>query len=221
MIERIREKNPNYNILPVESEEFKAYGKIIEGVSFPKMERFVRGTDMPEGEYYKPESDELMNMEGEADVIKDLIYGQVPCQIGYYNGHADRLNAVEYHKCSEILVLLEDAVLILGHINDIEEGKLHTDRMKYFYVKKNTCVELYSTTLHWAPCQTGPQGIRQVVVQAAGTNTPLKKPVADRNGENRYLLERNKWVLIHEEAKEDMSEDAYIGIIGENPIIKF
>lgn len=224
MLEEIRKKNIRYDIQPVECDAFSEYGKIHEGISFPEMEKFVRNTKMPEetgGEFYMACSEELMNMGKEAELIKDCIYGQSPCQIGYYNGRADRLNAVEYHKCSEILILYEDAVLILGKLSDIVNGKLHTAKMKYFYVKKGTCVELYATTLHWAPCAAGPEGIRQVVVQIEGTNTPLQHPVTDREGDNRYLLERNKWVLIHEEAKASMSPEAYVGIIGENPVINY
>lgn len=221
MISEIREKNRRYDIQPVESKAFEEYGRVIPGVSLPKMEAYVKGLEMPETEYYVPCSGELMNMGEETDIIKDSIYGQVPCQIGHYCGHADRLNAVEYHKCSEILVLFEDVVLILGKLTDIEDGRLHSSKMKYFYVKKGTCVELYATTLHWSPIAIGPQGVRQVVVQVEGTNTPLLKPVQNREDENLYLLERNKWVLIHEEAKDQFSPEAYVGIIGENPVISY
>lgn len=221
MLEEIREKNKKYEIQTVKSESFKEYGEIFEGLTFPKMEAFVRSTDMPEEEFYNPCAEELMKIGEEADYIKDYIFGQVPCQIGYYNGRCTKLNAVEYHKCSEFLVVMEDAVLILGKLTDIENGKLDSSRMKYFFVEKGTCVELYATTLHWAPCVAGPGGVRQIVVQSLGTNTPLPKKLEDRNGDNKYLLERNKWVLIHEEAKARMSEDAYIGIVGENPEIRY
>lgn len=221
MLEEIRNKNKRYDIQPVECQTFRKYGKVIEGVHLPEMEKFVRNTEMPETEFYEPCTEELMNMGEEAELIKNHIYGQIPCQIGYYNGYVDRLNAVEYHKCSEVLVILEDAVLIVGTLEDIEEEKLDTSKMKYFYVKKGTCVELYATTLHWAPCAVGERGVRQIVVQAKGTNTPLMHPVENKIAEDKYLLERNKWVFIHEEVKAIMAGNAYVGLIGENPVIRY
>lgn len=221
MIEEIRKKNEKYDIQPVENESFSKYGRVIEEVSLPEMEKFVRSTDMPETEFYDPCTEALMSMGKETDLIQNHIYGQIPCQIGYYNGRCDRLNAVEYHKCSEVLVLLEDAVLIVATITDIKDEMLDTAKMKYFYVQKGTCVELYATTLHWAPCAVGAEGVRQIVIQAKGTNTPLLHPVEFQIEEDKYLLERNKWVFIHEEAKEVMSEKAYVGLLGENPVIRY
>lgn len=219
MLDLVRKKNPKYEILSVHSQEFEKYGMVISQNEFPQMEQFVRATEMPEDEFYKPCEEQLMEMGAEADRIKNEIYGQVPCQIGYYNGYADRLNAVEFHKCSEVLIQFEDCILILASKDDMRDGRLHSSRMKYFYVEKGTCVELYGGTLHWAPCMVSEKGVRQVVVQQEGTNTPLLLPVEDKNGENLYLLERNKWVLIHEEAKNQFAEGAFIGIDGENPKI--
>ena len=49
-----------------------------------------------------------------AKEIEKIFYGELPIQIGYCNGHNELLNAVEYHRSSEINLAATDAVLILG-----------------------------------------------------------------------------------------------------------
>lgn len=220
-IESVREKNPTREIRSVFDASFAEYGCVHDGVSVPRMEAFVRSMPMTDDEFYVACSDELMSMGSETDYIVDTLYGQAPVQIGYYSGHAHKLNAVEWHKCSEILILFEDVVLILGKLTDIVNGTFDTAKAAYYFVPAGTCVEIYATTLHWSPCQAGPNGVRQVVVQIKGTNTPLERPVRRGEGMNDLLLERNKWVLIHEEARSSMPPAAHVGIVGENPEIAF
>ena len=75
-------------------------------------------------------------------------------------------------------------------------------------------IEVYATTLHYAPCQTDDGGFRCVVVLPKGTNEALAGPVTVRCGEDRRLFARNKWLIGHEEA--GLSENAWIGLKGEN-----
>lgn len=215
MLERLREKNPALDILPVNSSDFAVYGMVHPEVAVPQMKEFVQ-THVAQGdECYIPCEEVLMNME-ESRIFKENLFGQVDCQIGYYHGRGTKLNAVEYHKCSEVLVLFEPAVLVLGSVWDIRDHKLDSSVMKLFYVPADTCVELYATTLHFSPLMATGRGVSQVVVQAAGTNTPLVTEQKERIQTDKYLLERNKWVLAHKEYKETLSESAWEGIIGEN-----
>ena len=216
MLEKLREKNPSLDILPVEAPEFGVYGMVHEGVAVPQMKAFVQahGTQDAE-ELYIPCEDKLMEME-ESRVFKENLFGQVNCQIGYYHGRAVKLNAVEYHKCSEVLVLFEPAVLVLGSVWEIKNHKLDSSVMKLFYVPADTCVELYATTLHFSPLMATGRGVSQVVAQAAGTNTPLVTKREERIQTDRYLLERTKWVLAHGEYVKSLGEGAYEGIIGDN-----
>lgn len=215
MLEKLQQANPDLEILSVTASEFASYGIIHPTVELPEMRRFLYGVKQTEFEYYVPCEECLMELP-EADQFKDDIFGQVPCQVGWYYGNCNKLNAIEYHKCSEVLYLYEDAVLILGHLWDIKEDRLHTDTMKIFYVPANTCVELYGTTLHYAPCKAGKAPVMQIVVQSKGTNTPLLKPAEGKEAENRYLLQRNKWVLGHPEAAELLGPNAFIGLEGKN-----
>lgn len=80
-------------------------------------------------------------------------------------------------------------------------------------VPAGTAVEVYATTLHYAPCTAqGENGFRCVIVLPEGTNTELDFPV-DAKGEERLLTAKNKWLIAHEEAN---IEGAFCGLKGEN-----
>ena len=53
--------------------------------------------------------------------LSDGIYGQMGIQLGYCNGHNKKLNALEYHRDSEVNLAVTDLVLLLGRQQDIEE----------------------------------------------------------------------------------------------------
>lgn len=217
ILEKLREANPGKQIFSIEDPEFATYGKVHPQVKVPKMREYVyRNKEMPEYEVYEPCCEELMKMD-EAVYFTQFAYGETACQVGYYSGFCSKLNAVEYHKCSEVLVEFEPAVLILAHIWDIEDQKIDAAKFQLFYVPADTCVELYATTLHFAPCMATRAGVRQVVCQTDTTNTDLHHPERmNAEGENRLLYQRNKWVLIHPEAADSFSENAVQGITGEN-----
>ena len=55
------------------------------------------------------------------DELVERTYGEMPVQIGYCNGKNKLLNALEYHRSSEIDVAVSDLVLMLGKRADITE----------------------------------------------------------------------------------------------------
>lgn len=58
---------------------------------------------------------------------------------------------MEYHKGNEVLVAVTDLLLILGRLQDVKDFTYESSKAVAFYVPTNTAVELYSTTLHYAP----------------------------------------------------------------------
>ncbi len=218
MLEKLRKMNPGIEILELSSPEFAKYGAVHPTIELPEMKKFLYGVERTEDEFYVPCEEKLMEMK-EADQFKDDLFGQVPCQVGWYYGSGLSLNAIEYHKCSEVLYEYEPCVLILGFIWDIRDDSLDSSTMKVFYVPKDTCVELYATTLHYAPCRCCREPVMQIVAQSKDTNTPLLKPAEACERENKYLLQRNKWVLVHPDAAKLVPE-GFIGIRGDNITIK-
>ncbi len=196
-----------------EDPAFRAYGRIIEGYDFRGLLEAMERTPVPEDVVYVPSVPEFEALP-EYDKVKNGLYGQMPVQIGYCNGHNRKLNAVEYHRDSEVNIAVDDLILILGKQQDIREDYTYdTSNMEAFLVPAGTAVELYATTLHYAPCHVEKKGFRCVVILPRGTNMDLE-PVEAGNAEDRLLFAVNKWLIGHEEG--GLPQGAFIGLKGEN-----
>ena len=193
---------------------FRRYGRVLEGYNFGPLLKEMKHTPVPEDVVYVPSAEELEALDVEKE-LKNRAFGGLPVQIGYCNGHNKKLNALEYHRNSEINVAVTDLVLLIGHQQDIEEDFTYdTSKVKAFLVPAGTLVEVYATTLHYAPCQTADSGFRCVVVLPRGTNTDLDHKPQVRCGEEKLITARNKWLIGHEEG--GLDEGAWIGLKGEN-----
>lgn len=221
MLKKLNELNPHIEINSLENSIFKNYGKIHKDVKIDKMLDYLLKTSMS-SDYYLPNCDELLSLD-ESKYFKEICYGQVPCQIGYYNAYNSSLNALEYHKCSETLVVGTDVVVLLATIFDLtDDFKINSNNIKAFFVPKGTVVELYASTLHFSPCMATSNGVRQIVILNKDTNTPLKNKIEKNpNDESKLLFERNKWVIVHPECEALISKGAFIGINGENIKINY
>lgn len=192
---------------------FKAYGRIITGYDFSGLLKAMEQTPLPEDVIYIPSLPEMEALPA-AKELENGIYGQMPIQIGCCNGHNKKLNAVEYHRDSEVDIAVDDLILILGKQQDIEEDHTYdTSRMEAFLVPAGTAVEVYATTLHYAPCHVKDEGFRCVIVLPRDTNLNME-PVEVKDPEDRLLFARNKWLIGH--AQGGLPEGAFIGLKGEN-----
>ena len=191
---------------------FRKYGQVLEGYDFTGLIKEMKHTPVPEDVIYVPSVEELEAL----DVMKDLQnkgYGGLSVQIGYCNGHNKKLNAVEYHRNSEINVAVTDLVLLIGHQQDIEPDHTYdTSRIEAFLVPAGTGIEVYATTLHYAPCHVNEGGFQCVVVLPKGTNTDLTFQTG-KTGEDSLMTAKNKWLIAHEDAK---IKGAFNGLKGEN-----
>ena len=192
---------------------FKAYGRIITGYDFSGLLKAMEQTPLPEDVIYIPSLPEMEALPA-AKELENGIYGQMPIQIGCCNGHNKKLNAVEYHRDSEVDIAVDDLILILGKQQDIEEDHTYdTSRMEAFLVPAGTAVDVYATTLHYAPCHVKDEGFRCVIVLPRDTNLDME-PVEVKDPEDRLLFARNKWLIGH--AQGGLPEGAFIGLKGEN-----
>ena len=193
---------------------FKDYGRVITGYELSEVMETMRRTECPEDVVYVASVPQLEKLSA-VKQIADGIYGQMPIQAGYCNGHNRSLNALEYHRDSEINVAVSDLVLLLAKEEQIEEDyTLDTSLVKAFFVPAGTMIEVYATTLHYAPCQTGEEGFRCVVVLPKGTNEELEHIPEVRFGEEKLLTAKNKWLIAH--AMGGVPKGAWIGLKGEN-----
>nr|WP_195590157.1 DUF4867 family protein [Ruminococcus sp. D40t1_170626_H2] len=191
---------------------FRKYGQVLEGYDFTGLIKEMKHTPVPEDVIYVPSVEELEAL----DIMKDLQnkgYGGLPVQIGYCNGHNKKLNAVEYHRNSEINVAVTDLVLLIGHQQDIKQDHTYdTSKIEAFLVPAGTGIEVYATTLHYAPCHVNEGGFQCVVVLPKGTNTDLTFQT-EKTGEDSLMTAKNKWLIAHEDAK---IAGAFNGLKGEN-----
>lgn len=200
-------------IKKVTDKEFQKYGRVLD-VKVPDLLKRLEGTPMPQDVVYVASAPKLEACE-EFHMLENSVYGGMPIQIGYCNGNNHTLNAVEYHRNSEINIPLAGAVLIVGMQQDVEADFTYdTSKMEAFEAPAGCAVELYATTLHYAPCQAGEDGFRCVVVLPRGTNGPLVKKPAVRSGEEKLQTACNKWLIGHPEG--GLPEGSFLGLKGEN-----
>ena len=203
------------HIYSVTDPEFKPYGKVLEGYDTAELLAAMKEIDMrAEGTAYRPGIESL-----EACAIfpelRDRAYGGMPIQLGMCWGHNAKLNCLEYHRDSEVNIGTKDFILLLAKEDEIVDGVLDTSLVKAFRVPKGLPVEVYATTLHYAPCHTCPHcGFRVAVVLPKGTNTE-KPAFAPKCEEDTWMTARNKWLLAHPDSKE-AKKGAHIGLRGEN-----
>lgn len=202
------------DIKPVTDPAFRAYGKVVTGYEIGEILEKMEHTPLPDDVTYVASVQELEVLSVCKEMEKNL-YGQMPIQVGFCNGHNKKLNAAEYHRNSEINIAATDLVLILGKQQDITpEYTYDSGNMEAFLIPKGTVVEVYATTLHYAPCHTEEGGFRCVVILPQGTNTDLSPLDKTVNKEDTLLFAKNKWLIGHEEG--GLPKEAYIGITGEN-----
>lgn len=203
-------------IYSVYDPEFKAYGRAVSGLDEAAAEMLaaLANTPLPAGTGYVPEEPLLQRLPA-ADTVRDHLFGGMPAQLGWCNGHNTKLNCLEYHRDSEFNLGTEAFVLLLAKLDEIENGQLDTAKIKAFQVPAGTLVEVYATTLHYAPCHVdAAKGFRVLVALPKGTNTE-KPALAARGGDDALLWACNKWLLAHPESDEAKA-GAYIGLTGKN-----
>ena len=207
------------NILPITDPAFRKYGRVINNVDLTELYDVMRTTPVPDGVVYEPSIEALEALPA-MKALSTVTYGEMPIQIGYCNGHNSLLNAVEYHRSSEINAAATDAILVVGMQQDIEDDLTYdTAKMEAFLLPANTAVEIYATTLHYAPCGVDGAGFQVAIVLPRGTNYPLEEAhagldaVAAKN-EDPLLAATNKWLIGHAEGGLDAS--AHIGLKGKN-----
>ena len=198
---------------------FKPYGKVLEGYDTAELIAAMEAIPLPEdGTAYEPWIDSLEAC-GIFAELRDRAYGGMPVELGMCWGRNTKLNCLEYHRDSEINIGWKDFILLLAKQDEIEDGVLDTAKVKAFRVPAGVPVEVYATTLHYAPCHAdGQQGFRVAVVLPRGTNTakPAYEPKCE---EDTWMTARNKWLLAHPESNEAQN-GAHIGLRGVNIDIK-
>lgn len=212
--EQLKSLNSHLSFYHVEEKQFKNYGKVITDYNFDEIKAYMEEIQIPsEGNIYVA-SDSIMEEKSLKKQIEANSYGQMPIQIGYCNGLNTSLNGLEYHQGNEINFAVTDMVLLLGKVQDISEGLYDSKNVDAFFIPEGTAVELYGTTLHFAPCKVTDEGFKTIVILPKGTNEPLAGGVDSES--DQLLFMKNKWLLAHPNRKILIDKGAHPGIKGDN-----
>lgn len=211
----LREKNPSLKFYSVNDKEFARYGCVLKQ-DYSSLAEAALKLEMPkEGSKYEPsvESFEALPIR---EMIKEELFGELEIQMGNCWGYSSFLNALEWHKNSEINVAATDLVLLLAKLDDVEDGKLDSKKVVAFYAAKGEAIEVYADTLHFCPCQVEDSGFNCVVVLPKDTNTNLENKPSDP-----LLFRKNKWIFCHENNEGLKARGVVPAIFGENYEIKY
>ena len=204
-------------IYSVHDPEFIPYGRVITGLEEAVSEILpaLAQIPLPEGTGYVP-TEPLLQALPAADVMRDHCFGGMPVELGWCCGHNRNLNCLEYHRDSEFNLGTEEFILLLARQEEITDGFLDTAKVKAFLVPAGTLIEVYATTLHYAPCCTeNTDSFRVLIVLPWGTNTDIPQNFEIRTPEDQLLTARNKWLLAHAESSE-AAQGACVRLTGSN-----
>ncbi len=209
--ERLCEKNPHLNLKCICDESFRPYGEVVKGYDLSELIEYMeKNTEIPNGCKYCPTVPEMEATDA-AKKITAVFCGGMPSQFGYTNGTTSSLDALEYHKASELVIAITDLVVLVAKRDEIVNNNLDSSKVKAFFVPAGTAFEMYATTLHYAPCQAQEGGYKSIVVLPKGTNYAIERSEMDKT-----LWGTNKWLIAHPEVKKLADAGAALWISGEN-----
>ncbi len=204
-------------ILSVEDPLFAQYGAVWADVDHEVTSRIAQTleyqTTLPEGCEYVAEEPVIQELAA-AQELAPTLFGGLDVQFGWCSGRNLALNCLEYHRTSEFNLGTSDFILLLAKQSDIVDGRLDTASVKAFRVPAGVLVEVYATTLHYAPCQVSDEGFKVLVALPKGTNLDAPK-LAEKGGDSGLLWAANKWLLAHPESNEALA-GAHMGLVGQN-----
>ncbi len=213
-LEKLRALNPKLPLYSVYDAEFQLYGRVLDLGDTEELFAALSETKIPESGNCYVASDKALESVFAMRRIKN-VFGGMEIQAGYCNGHGYTLNALEYHKCSEVNFTTSGLVLLLALPQDMNGGAVDSASVKGFYLPKGTAIEVYPKVLHFAPCRISNDGFRCLVVLEKGVNSPLGETCAPASDEDRLLFMRGKWLLCHPDSPQ-AKQGAFCGISGKN-----
>lgn len=214
-LEMLRQKNPGLKLFCVQDPEFAPYGRVLD-VGDPSALAAVLGdTVIPENGNTYCANDESLIAQDAVACIRRAVFGGMPVEAGFCNGHGFTMNAMEYHKCSEVNFSTTGCVLLLALPSQLHDGYLDSNEVVGFYLPPLTAIEVFPLVLHYAPCRTEASGFNCLVVLEKGVNSPINHADAHGTGEEKLLWAVGKWLTAHVDSA-NAAKGAFPGITGPN-----
>lgn len=202
IFEQIKKLNPHIN--------FVSSSPLFEFLDFDTSEVLAlsQNFEIKDGNSYIA-SDENAEKLDFFKAVQDEVFAQMKCQFGWCFGTLRKMNGMEWHKSSEVIVACSDMVVLLGSYFDIKDGVYDSKNTVGVYLKKGEVIELMPLTLHLAPLAVN-DNFCSAIILPTNTNLALDGGI---KGEKRAV---NKWLLVHEEHKVGISLGGKIGVVGKN-----
>lgn len=214
MPEKLRELNPGLSLYDVFDERFEKYGRVLDIGDASALHAALAGMSIPEQGNSYTASSETLERAPEIERIR-RVFGGMDIQAGCCCGQGRTLNALEYHKCSEVNFSTTGLVLLLALPEDMHDGFISSDKVVGFYLPPDTAIEVYPRVLHFAPCRVSDKGFDCLVVLENGVNTPIDLSEITPLGEDKLLWMRGKWLTCHPDSPQ-AEKGAFTGISGKN-----
>ena len=211
----LQEKNPELRLMDVFDSAFAPYGRVLTPAGTEALSEALSRCPIPEsGNCYVASDPRLEELAAVAEIRRSA-FGDMPVQAGYCNGRGFTLNALEYHRCSEVNYSTTGAVLLLALPEQIRDRRVASEDVVGVYLPPDTVIELWPRVLHFAPCRVRSEGFNCLVVLERGTNGPLERVDTAAAGEDGLLWMRNKWLLCHPDSPQ-AAKGAFVGVTGRN-----
>ncbi|MFC6169283.1 DUF4867 family protein [Loigolactobacillus jiayinensis] len=216
MYATLKQTNSDFTLLPVTAAAFQQFGQIITNIDAAALLSALKAKPIPETGNTYVATDQTLEKVVAKTMLPAQVFGDLPIQVGYCNGHSSQLNCLEWHQSPEVNVATTDMVLFLGDIHQLQaDAHYQTTDVTAFFVPAGVMIMLYGTTMHFAPCQTTPHGFQCMVALQRGINTPLTN-----KSQVPTLFQRGKWLIAHPANTKFIEQGAFPGIIGPNYTVK-
>ena len=221
LLDALRLANPGLPLFDIHDRAFTRYGTTLPGDWAPLVAALERWAPIPDEGVSYVASCVPMEEDPAGRSLLSAAYGGIPAQLGYCSGRNSGMNGMEYHRASELLVAADDLVLLLGLRADLIPGPegvaYESGRAEAFLVARGEAIELYSGTLHLAPCRArAGSGFRAAIVLPRGTNEDFSSVRPRPAGADALLRKGNKWIIAHPERRVLVDQGVLPAIRGPN-----
>jgi len=195
--------NKGKDLINCYNTEFLNYGSVHPDIDISSYTPLCLRNKTESGITYLPGISEL-ELLPVTECIREKVFGELPIQAGWCRGYNSSLNALEYHKSSEVIGAITDLILVVGKAVDIKEGVYNLNKVQFFFVPKYSVVELDPLVLHFAPIQADYEEFISIIILPKTTNFPLdgKPAIESIHDKNAFLFAKNKWLLAYPNTKQ-------------------
>ena len=194
---KLNELNPDIDMLSIEDTSFLSYGSVHRERPVDVLLASLDGRPGNVTGVLRSLDERPDACPAEFGPTLREIFGRVELQVETVQGRNTRLDALEYHKCVEVVVAGTDMVVLMGLVCDIAwpAGTFDVSRTRAFYVPRGTVYEVFPWCPHSTPVHVHEaEGFRCLVIQPRGAHAPIDF-TPDPGGEGKLMRGRNTWLI--------------------------